>query len=83
MPSLHDYNVKVPNLTFRRGREHKTKPPFSFSWTLKYSPLDSNSKKIFANIWRIKRDGMGAIKFEAARIHFLSDLFVAVAIVDA
>ena len=26
---------------------------------------------------------MSAIKFEAARIHFLSDVFVAVAVVDA
>jgi len=23
-PSLHDYNVKVPNFTFCRGQEHKT-----------------------------------------------------------
>ena len=32
-PSLHDYNVKVPNFTFCRGREHKT-TFFFFSWTL-------------------------------------------------
>ena len=32
-----------------------------------------NSKKI-ANIWRTERDGIGTIKFEAARIHFLSDI---------
>ena len=24
LPSLHDYNVKVPNFTFCQGREHKT-----------------------------------------------------------
>ena len=34
-----------------------------------------------ANHWRIKRDGISAIKFEAAQIHFLSDVFVAVAVV--
>ena len=33
-PSLHDYNVKVPNFTFCRGREHKTTTFLSFSWTL-------------------------------------------------
>ena len=33
-----------------------------------------------ANILRIKQDGISAIKFEAARIHFLSDVFVAVAV---
>ena len=38
-------------------------------------------KKKIANIWRIKRDGMSAIKFEAARIHFLSQVFLAVAVV--
>ena len=37
----------------------------------------------FANIWRIKRDGISAIKLEAAQIHFLSDVFVAVAVVVA
>ena len=39
-----------------------------------------NYKKI-ANIWRIKRDVISAIKFEAARIQFLSDVFVTVAVV--
>ena len=30
-PPLHDYNVKVPNFTFCRGREHKRqRPSFSF-----------------------------------------------------
>ena len=24
LPSLHDYYVKIPNFTFRGGREHKT-----------------------------------------------------------
>ena len=46
----------------------------SFSWF--------NSKKI-ANIWRIKRHGISTIEFEAAQIHFLSDVFVAVAVVVA
>ena len=32
---------------------------------------------------RTERGGISAIKFEAARIHFLSDAFVAVAIVVA
>ena len=29
-PSLPDYNVKVPEFTFCRGREHKTTTFFSF-----------------------------------------------------
>ena len=80
LPSLHDYNVKLPNLTFFRGREQKTTTFFFFSWTLMQSFRILNSKK-FANIWRIKRDGISAIKFEAAQIHFLNDVFVAVAVV--
>ena len=34
-------------------------------------------QKKIVNIWRIKRDGISAINFEAAQIHFLSDVFVA------
>ena len=34
----------------------------------------------FPELLCIKRDGISAIKFEAARIHFLSDVFVAVAV---
>ena len=37
----------------------------------------------FANIWRNERDEISAIKFEAARLDFLSDLFQAVAVVVA
>ena len=39
--------------------------------------------KKHANIWRTERDGISAIKFEAARVHFLSDVFVAVAVLVA
>ena len=52
-----------------------TRQQLSFSFPeLWYSPLEFNSKP-FANIWRIKWDGISAIKFEAAWIHFLSDVF--------
>ena len=34
LPSLHDYNIKVPYFTFCRGREHKTTTFFFFSWTM-------------------------------------------------
>ena len=53
-----------------------TRQQLSFSFhELWYSPLEIKFKP-FANIWRIKRDGISAIKFESARIHFLSDVFV-------
>ena len=83
LPSLPDYNVKVPEFTFCRGREHKTTTFFSFP-ELWYSPLEFlSTPKTFANIWRSKRDGISTIKFEAVRIHFLSDVFVTVAVVVA
>ena len=48
--------------------------------------FDTVVKKVtpvkIANIWRIERGGISAIKFEAARLHFLSNVFVAVAVVD-
>ena len=45
LPSLPDYNVKVPEFTFGPGREHKTTTFFSFPG-LWYSPLEFNSKNI-------------------------------------
>ena len=55
---------------------------FFFSWTLMQS-FRFQLQKNFGNIRRIKRDGISAIKFVAAQIQFLSDVFVAVAIVVA
>ena len=37
LPSLRDYNVKLRNFTFCRGREQKTTTFFFFSWTLMQS----------------------------------------------
>ena len=55
--------------------------PFSFP-ELWYSLLELNSRKN-ANIWRFERDGISTINFEAGRLHILSDVFVAVAVVAA
>ena len=33
-------------------------------------------------MWQIERDGIRAKKFKAARIHFLSDVFAAVGVLD-
>ena len=49
----------------------------SFS-ELRYSLLELNSK-----IWRIEWDRISAIKFETSQLHFLSDVFVAIAVVVA
>ena len=72
---------KMPNFTFFAGREHKTTTYFFFSWTS--IALQNSTPETIASIWRIERDGINAIKFEAARIHFLRDVFAAVAVVIA
>ena len=72
---------KMPNFTFFGGREHKTATYFFFSWTS--IALQNSTPETIANIWRIERDGINAIKFEAARMHFLRDVFAAVAVVVA
>ena len=60
-----------------------TRQRLSFSFPeLWYSLLELNSRKN-ANIWRIERDGISAIRFEAVRRHFFSGVFVAVAVVAA
>ena len=58
-----------------------TRQRLSFSFPeLRYSLLEFNSRKI-ANIWRIERDGISAIKFDVARIYLSSDVLVGVAVV--
>ena len=70
------------SLISRFGQREVKTTLFFFSWTLIMSFKIQRQKKI-ANIWRTERDGISAIKFEAVRLHFLSDVFVAVAVVVA
>ena len=55
LPSLHDYNVEVPqaNFMFCGGREHTTTTFFFLSWTLIQSFRIQIQKK-FEKIWRIE-----------------------------
>ena len=65
---------------FVRGSE-PTRQRLSFSFPeLQYSLLKFHFQKKIANIWRNERDGISTIKFEAARLQFLSDVFEAVAV---
>ena len=45
--------------------------------------LQNSTPKKFTNIWRIKRDGISESKSGAAQSHFLSDVFVTLAVVVA
>ena len=66
------------------SKDLNTRQRLSFSFSeLCYSCLEFNSRKKIANISRIERVGISAIKFEVAQIHILTDLVVGVAVVVA
>ena len=81
-PLLHNYDMNLPNFTFCWGRErqHNNVPFLLLNF---HTVLYNSTLEKYANIWRIVQDGISAKKFEAARIHFLNDVFVAVADVVA
>ena len=66
--SLHDYGVKIPN--------------FFLFQNLSVVPKKLTPGK-FSYIWHFQVIGMSATKFEKARIRFKSDIFAAVAVVNA
>ena len=72
-------NFEPPNFTFCGGREHKTITLFFFFWTLIQSyriQLQKNSPTFDEqNEMEYLR-----FKFEAARTHFLTDVFIGVAV---
>ena len=84
LPSLHDVDVKC--LISRFVEDMNTGQLFSFSGlnstSREYRLLESTPGK-FSNIWRIEQEGISAIKFETAWIHFLSDAFLAGTVVVA
>ena len=63
---LFHCHVKVPNLTFYRGRKHRT-TFFFFSPTLIHSFRIQLQKILPTSDEHIEQDGMSAIKFKAAR----------------
>ena len=81
LPSLHDYDVKVPYFTFSGGRKQATTNFLCFS-KLKYGPQETNSGT-FAHIWHFQQFGINAKKRWKTRIHFNSDVFAVVVVVDA
>ena len=68
-----------PNFTFCGGSEHKTTTSFFFSWTSIQS-LEFNSRKSCQHLTNWTRWSKRKKRFAAARFHFLSVVFVAVAV---
>ena len=92
-PRASLFSVHFFAVAARVQRENALFQALSRTWTqdndflflfLKFDTAFKNSTpEKCANIWRIERVGISAIKFEVARIHFLSDVFVAVDVVVA
>ena len=72
----------MPNFTFYGGRNQATtKFSFSIFPNLNAVPKKSTLEK-FAYVRHFQRIGINAKKFEKTPIHFKSDVFAAVAVVD-
>ena len=81
LPSLHDYDVKMPNSKFYGGRKQATTNLF-FSLNLS-AVLKKSTPGKFAYTCHFQQIGMNATKFEKTGIHFKTDVFAVVAVVDA
>ena len=68
-----------PNFTFCGGSEHKTTTSFFFSWTSIQSS-EFNSRKSCQHLTNWTRWSKRQKRFAAARFHFLSVVFVVVAV---
>ena len=80
-PSLHDYDVKMPNCKFYGGRKQATTNLF-FSLNLS-AVLKKSTPGKFAYTCHFQQIGINATKIEKTGIHFKTDVFAAVAVVDA
>ena len=78
LPSLHDYQVKMPDFTFSEGRKHAGNHKIFFLF-MNLNMADRNSApEDFACIWQSKQGGIITTETEKMWIHFSSDVFVAV-----
>ena len=82
LPLLHGYRTTWKCLISRLLEDASTRQRLSFSIPeLRCRSFLIQLRRKNANNWRIARGVTSAIKFEAARIHFSNDVFVAAAVV--
>ena len=81
LPSLHDYDVKMPNCKFYGGRKQATTNLF-FSLNLS-AVLKKSTPGKFAYTCHFQQIGINATEIEKTGIHFKADVFAAAAVVDA
>ena len=81
LPSLHDYDVKMPNCKFYGGRKSDDESLF-LSLNLS-AVLKKSTPGKFAYTCHFQQIGINAAKIETTGIHFKTDVFAAAAVVDA
>ena len=81
LPSLHDYDVKMPNSKFYGGRKQATTNLFFPSLNVS-AVLKKSTPGIFAYTCHFQQIGINATKIEKTGID-LTDVSAAVAVVDA
>ena len=85
LPSLHDYDARIPEFTLYGGHKQATTNFFSLS-KLECCSQETKPSTLgnFAYIWCFQRIGINATMFEKTRMHsFQCDVFAAVAVFDA
>ena len=82
LPFLHDYDAKMPKFSFYGGRKEATTKLFFLFLNWRADPKKSTPAK-FAYIRHFQQIGLNATNFEKMLIRFKSDVFTAVAIVNA
>ena len=82
LPSLHDYVVKMPNCKFYGGSKQATTNLFFLSLSLT-AVLKKSTPGKFVYICHFQQTGINATKIEKTGIHFKTDVFTAVTVVDA
>ena len=80
-PSVHDYDVKMPNCKFYGGCKQVTTNLF-FSLNVSVVLKKSTPGK-FAYTCHFQQIGINATKIEKTGIHFKTDVFAATAVVNA
>ena len=78
LPSLHDYDVKMPNIAFF-GRRIQGTAKFSFSWTWTWF-LRIHLQESSSTFDEAISVGIITMKIDGKRIKFQSDVFAAVSV---
>ena len=77
LPSLHDYDVKMPIFAFYGRRTQGTEKFFFWTWTWFLRIQLQESSSTFGEAIRV---GIITIKIDGTRIQFLSDVFAAASV---